>query len=141
MIDHVSLGSHRFPEAIRFYSICFTLLGYSLEHRTDLEAAFGSPGHRHFWLYRVDGDAAIRGQRTHVAVSAMGKEKVHAFFDAALERGAVAVRQPGPRPDISPDYYGTVIKDLDGHTIEVVHWAREETRPTTGFLNKDGFSI
>ena len=132
MIDHVSLGSHRFEEAIQFYSDCFGVLDYGLEHRTDLEAAFGSQGRWDFWLYPVEYAGEILGQRTHVAVTALGKEKVHAFFEAAVQHGAATVRQPGPRPDISPDYYGTVIKDLDGHTIEVVYWARGQKEAPLG---------
>jgi predicted lactoylglutathione lyase len=64
------------------------------------------------------------GARSHVAVSADTQEKIVKFHDAALQRGATTVRPPGGRSDISPDYFGTVIRDLDGHTIEVVYWSK-----------------
>jgi len=44
------------------------------------------------------------------------------FFEAAIAGGATALREPGLRPDVNERYYGTMIKDPDGHTIEVVHW-------------------
>ena len=123
MIDHASLGSRRFEEAIQFYSDCFLPLGYRLEHRTPEEAAFGPHGKWTFWLYPVASSEPVVGARCHIAVSADTREKIVKFHEAALQRGATTVRAPGGRPDISPDYFGTVIRDLDGHTIEVVHWS------------------
>jgi catechol 2,3-dioxygenase-like lactoylglutathione lyase family enzyme len=64
------------------------------------------------------------GARAHIAVRADTQEKILRFHEVARQRGATTVRAPGERPDISPDYFGTVIRDLDGHTIEVVHWSK-----------------
>jgi catechol 2,3-dioxygenase-like lactoylglutathione lyase family enzyme len=122
MIDHVSLGTQKFDDAIEFYSECFLPLGYQLLRRTPQEAAFGAPDKWGFWLYPVVSSQAVVGMRSHVAVSAKSREKVIEFHDIAHSRGATTVRAPGCRPEISPDYFGTVIRDLDGHTIEVVHW-------------------
>jgi hypothetical protein len=63
------------------------------------------------------------GARCHVAVSADTQNQIRKFHELAMKRGAISVPLPGERPDISPDYFGTVIRDLDGHTIEVVHRA------------------
>jgi catechol 2,3-dioxygenase-like lactoylglutathione lyase family enzyme len=124
MIDHVSLGSAKLEEAIQFYSDCFLPLGYQLEHRTPEEAAFGPHGKWTFWLYPVPSNEAVVGARSHVALSADTQEKIVRFHEVALRRGASTVRAPGGRRDISPDYFGTVIRDLDGHTIEVVCWSK-----------------
>jgi catechol 2,3-dioxygenase-like lactoylglutathione lyase family enzyme len=123
MIDHVSLGSRKFEEAVRFYSECFLPLGYRLEQRTSEEAAFGPLGRRIFFLYPVSPSESAVGARSHVAVSTDTRQKVMRFHELAMECGGSTVRAPGGRPDISPDYFGTVIHDLDGHTIEVVHWS------------------
>jgi catechol 2,3-dioxygenase-like lactoylglutathione lyase family enzyme len=122
MLDHVSLGSRRFEDAVEFYSACFLPLGYRLEHRTPQEAAFGLQGKWTFWLYPVGESEPVVGARCHVAVSADSKEKIIEFHEVAKRNGATTVRLPGGRPDISPDYFGAIIRDLDGHTIEVVHW-------------------
>jgi catechol 2,3-dioxygenase-like lactoylglutathione lyase family enzyme len=124
MIDHVSLGTRGFEEAIQFYSESFAPLGYQLSHRTPEEAAFGPDGNRIFWLYPVPSGEAVVGARGHIAVSADTHEKILRFHEAALRRGATTVRAPGERPDISLNYFGTVIRDLDGHTIEVVQWSK-----------------
>jgi len=121
MIDHLSLGSRRFEDAIQFYSDCFSPLGYQLAHRTSAEAAFGPQGSRIFYLYPVTSDEPIAGARCHVAVTADTREQILKFHELVLQRGGITVRPPGGRPDISPEYFGTVIRDLDGHTIEVVH--------------------
>lgn len=123
MLDHVSLGSRRFEEAVQFYADCFSALGYSLEHRTPQEAAFGPRGRRIFWLYPVASGESVAGARCHIAISAKAREKIIKFHKIALQRGATTVHIPGGRPDIGPDYFGTVIRDLDGHTIEVVYWS------------------
>jgi len=90
---------------------------------TPEEAAFGAGGKWSFWLYPIRPSDPAVGTRTHVAVSTDRKEKIIEFHALAHNRGATTVRAPGPRPDISPDYFGVVIRDLDGHTIEVVHWS------------------
>jgi catechol 2,3-dioxygenase-like lactoylglutathione lyase family enzyme len=98
MIDHLSLGSHRFEEAIKFYSDCFVPLGYRLEHRTAEEAAFGPQGKRIFCLYPVASSEAVTGARCHIAVSADTREQVVEFHQAAVQRGATTVRTPGRTP-------------------------------------------
>jgi catechol 2,3-dioxygenase-like lactoylglutathione lyase family enzyme len=122
MIDHISLGSQKFEAAIQFYSDCLAPLGYQLEHRAPQEAAFGPRRKWAFFLYPVQTTEAVVGARSHVALSADSQDKIVKFHQLAVERGAITVRAPGGRPDISPDYFGAVIRDLDGHTIEVVHW-------------------
>src|SRR5205807_10156854 len=106
MIDHVSLGTRKFDEAIEFYSACFSPLGYHLEHRTPEEAAFGPAGNRIFWLYPAQSEDSLLGHRSHVAITANAHENINQFFEAAMQRGAKPVRPPGQRPDISPNYFG-----------------------------------
>jgi catechol 2,3-dioxygenase-like lactoylglutathione lyase family enzyme len=124
MIDHVSLGTTRFDEAIAFYEKCFAVVGYSLRHREENEAAFGAGDQWDFWLYPVAGGESVVGARSHVAVAASSREEAERFVEVAVAAGAAVVRPAGERPDISPAYFGAVIRDLDGHTIEVVHWSR-----------------
>ncbi|HZV65666.1 MAG TPA: hypothetical protein VFG03_12255 [Telluria sp.] len=66
----------------------------------------------------------LPGHRSHVAIAAPSRQAAEAFHAAAIASGAATLREPGLRPDINPDYYGTMVKDLDGHTIEVVYWKR-----------------
>jgi catechol 2,3-dioxygenase-like lactoylglutathione lyase family enzyme len=123
MVDHISLGTSRIDRAVEFYTDCFLPLGYQVQRYTPDEVAFGTEEKWLFWLYPVGPEETIVGARAHVALSADNHGQVVEFYDKAQRRGATTVRVPGPRPDISPEYFGTVIRDLDGHTIEVVHWS------------------
>ena len=127
MIDHVSLGTNRFHEAIAFYQKCLSPLGYSLRHQTATEAAFGTGDAWDFWLYPVEGDEPVAGARGHVAIAAPSRGAVEQFVEEAAREGASVARPAGERPDISADYFGAVIRDLDGHTVEVVHWDASST--------------
>jgi catechol 2,3-dioxygenase-like lactoylglutathione lyase family enzyme len=124
MIDHVSLGTTKFEDAIRFYTACLAGLGYQLEHRSEKEAAFGADGKWDFWLYPVGPDESVIGAKSHVAITADSTDKVKLFLADAVREGATQVRPAAERPDVSPDYFGTVVRDLDGHTIEVVYWRK-----------------
>lgn len=120
MIDHVSIGSRDADRAAAFYAHCFAPLGYTERFRDATQIAFGAGEAWDFWIYPVE--AAPVGARSHVAFKAPSREAVQAFHDRAVEQGAQAVRAPGLRPDIDERYFGTVLRDLDGHTIEAVHW-------------------
>jgi catechol 2,3-dioxygenase-like lactoylglutathione lyase family enzyme len=124
MIDHTSLGVRNFDAAVAFYASCLKTLGYDLQRMKPDEAAFGTPESWGFFLYPVAAQKSVVGERAHVAFSATGREAVGAFHRTAVENGATAVRPPGPRPDISPEYFGTVVIDPDGHTLEAVFWDR-----------------
>ncbi len=123
MLDHVSLGSRNLQNTVAFYSACFAPLGYNIQHSTPEEVAFGEEGCRTFWLYPVESEQSLSSPRSHIAIQAGSRERVHQFFEAALEHNIEVVRQPGFRPDISPAYFGAVVRDPDGHMIEVVYWS------------------
>jgi catechol 2,3-dioxygenase-like lactoylglutathione lyase family enzyme len=122
MIDHISLGTHQLPRAQAFYDSCLNTLGYTLKRSTDAEVIFGPGDKWVFVLYAVAAEEPVVAARMHVALGAAGHAEVGNFFAKAIEHGAIAVRQPGERPDVSPDYFGAIVRDLDGHTIEVVAW-------------------
>ncbi|MFC5475901.1 VOC family protein [Paraherbaspirillum soli] len=122
MIDHLSIGTHQIDKSVEFYTNCLATLGYGLQHRDHTQAIFGIDGKWIFCLYPAEPGTSLLGHRSHVAFSAPSKTATAAFHQAALALGASTLREPGPRADINPEYYGTIVKDLDGHTIEVVHW-------------------
>jgi catechol 2,3-dioxygenase-like lactoylglutathione lyase family enzyme len=124
MIDHTSLGVRDYDRAVKFYAAILTPLGYALQRLRPDEAAFGTPQDWGFFLYRAAPDKSIVGERNHVAFRAPDRDAVASFNRIATEQGARQVRPVGPRPDIGPDYFGTVLTDLDGHTLEAVFWDR-----------------
>ena len=123
MLDHISLGVRDLARARRFYDAALAPLGYRCVRAKDDELAFGTDDLYGFWLYPAPGDAPIVGARAHVALAAPSRDGIAGFHAAAVTHGAEVLRAPGPRPDVSPRYFGAIVKDLDGHTIEVVHWS------------------
>ena len=124
MTDRTSLGVGDFGRAIEFYTACLRRLGYAPQRIKPDEAAFGTPESWDFFLYPVAPDKIVVGERNHVAFTARGKDQIVDFHRAAVGNGAKSVRRPALRPDIGPDYFGTVLTDLDGHTLEAVFWDR-----------------
>lgn len=118
MINHLSFGVSDLARATVFYDAVLGALGYSRTRSTTEDAAYGPGRDQTFFLYPTDGSVA--GARMHLAFDAPSKEAVVAFHAEALKRGGRSVLEPGTRPDISADYFGAIIDDLDGHRIEVV---------------------
>lgn len=117
MIDHVSLGTTRYAEAIDFYRAALAPLGLVLLRDTGAEAAFGTESRWSFFLYPAEAPVTARG--THLAFGAPSRAAVAASHEAALAAGGHDIFTPRERPDISATYFGAMFNDLDGHRIEV----------------------
>jgi catechol 2,3-dioxygenase-like lactoylglutathione lyase family enzyme len=124
MIDHTSLGVRDYKRAVAFYTAALAPLGYALQRLKPDEAAFGTVQDWGFFLYPAAPEKNIIGERNHVAFRAASREAVADFNRIATGQGGKQVRPVGPRPDIGPEYFGTVLTDLDGHTLEAVFWDR-----------------
>ena len=122
MLDHLSLGVHDLDRSKRFYTALFAPLGYRCLRANETELAFGTDANWAFWLYPVEDGANLVGARTHVAVKAATRESVIEAHRIGVVSGGVSAREPGLRPDISPAYFGAILRDPDGHTIEITHW-------------------
>lgn len=120
MIDHLSLGSRRYADAVSFYRSVLEPLGAELLRDTGSEAAFGTAAHWSFFLYPAHEGASVVGNRTHVALRAPSRDAVRRVHAAAVGCGGADLSVPRERPDISPTYYGAMFSDLDGHRIEVL---------------------
>lgn len=120
MIDHVSLGSSRYAEAVAFYAQALAPLGFSLLRDTGAEAAFGTPERWCFFVYPVPEDQAVTARGMHLAFAAASRQQVMAVHEAALGATGQDIFTPRERPDISSTYFGAMFHDLDGHRIEVL---------------------
>jgi catechol 2,3-dioxygenase-like lactoylglutathione lyase family enzyme len=127
MIDHVSLGVRDLARATDFYQRVLGTIGWRLHEAKETEVAFGPPDDWCFFLYPADPADAIVGARMHLAFRAADRGVVREFHALALARGASSVpdRDPDERPQFGPDYYGGVLRDPDGHAIEVLTRAGE----------------
>ena len=120
MIDHVSLGTTRYAEAVAFYQRVLAPLGITLLRDTGAEASFGTQSHWGFFLYPVPTEEKVTARGTHLAFGAASRLEVAAVHEAALAASGQDVFTPRARPDISPSYFGSIFLDLDGHRIEVL---------------------
>jgi len=120
VIDHVSLGTRRYAEAVRFYQQALLPLGLELVRDTGAEAAFGTPAQWSFFLYPVGDEEAVTAKGMHLALGAASRAAVAAVHAAALAATAQDLFTPRERPDISATYFGAMFLDLDGHRIEVL---------------------
>ncbi|HSW03816.1 VOC family protein [Aquabacterium sp.] len=120
MIDHVSLGTARYAQAVAFYQRALAPLGFSLLRDTGAEAAFGTPERWCFFLYPVPDGEPVTARGLHLAFGAASRAEVAAVHQAALAATAQDLFTPRERPDISATYFGAMFLDLDGHRIEVV---------------------
>ncbi len=120
MIDHVSLGTLHYEQAVAFYAQVLAPMGLALQRDTGREAAFGTADRWSFFLYPGEPGRSVIGQGTHVAFGAGSRAAVTAVHAAALAAAAADIFTPRPRPDISPTYFGAMFKDLDGHKVEIL---------------------
>ncbi|HEX7687615.1 MAG TPA: VOC family protein [Burkholderiaceae bacterium] len=120
MIEHLSLGTHGYGDAVAFFQRALAPLDISLQRDTGQEAAFGTASRWSFFLYPVPAEDGVVAARMHVAFGAPSRAAVEQVHAAALAAGASDVFGPRERPDISPTYYGAMFKSADGHAIEVL---------------------
>jgi catechol 2,3-dioxygenase-like lactoylglutathione lyase family enzyme len=120
MLDHVSLGTHDLDRATDFYSRLLACLDWSVQRRSADEVAFGTTTDWTFFLYPADPESTPVGARMHVAFRAPDRRTALAFERTALALGATSVRDVAERPQFGADYFGGVLRDPDGHAIEVL---------------------
>jgi catechol 2,3-dioxygenase-like lactoylglutathione lyase family enzyme len=120
MIDHLSLGTTRYADAVAFYLQALAPLGLQLLRDTGKEAAFGTPERWGFFLYPVADGERVTAPGAHLAFAAPSRTAVQAAHAAALAARGADIFTPRTRPDINDTYFGAMFTDLDGHRIEVL---------------------
>lgn len=108
-----------------FYENLLKVFGHALVHNNGPYAGFGRPGAVPFWLKQAD--VTHVSDRVHIAFSAASRSQVRKFYETALALGAKSNGEPGLRPDHGSSYYAAYVYDLDGHNIEAVCYAKEES--------------
>jgi predicted lactoylglutathione lyase len=56
-----------------------------------------------------------------IAFAAESRDRVEAFYAAALAAGGINHGAPGLRPEYSASYYGAFVIDPDGNNVEAVY--------------------
>ncbi|OZG74982.1 glyoxalase [Hahella sp. CCB-MM4] len=125
IISHVSIGTNQFEKAAAFYDKVLGAIGCRriMEHPGSI--AYGKQ-YPEFWLQTpLNGEPATVGNGFHIGFMVPSKERVDAFYQAAVDAGASGEGEPGPRPHYGEPYYGCFVRDPDGHKIEATYWDME----------------
>jgi catechol 2,3-dioxygenase-like lactoylglutathione lyase family enzyme len=119
MLDHISIGTHRYEEAVAFFRKVLAPLGLTLLRDTGREAAFGTQAQWVFFLYPVPPGEGVTAAGMHLAFAANSRQQVEEVHALALEATAADIFSPRTRPDISATYFGAMFHGPDGHRVEV----------------------
>ena len=120
MIDHVTLQVADVAVSRAFYEPLLAALSTAVVF--DDDGAVGFIGSREgfsgsFWLIPAERSA---DRELHIAFTAPDRAHVRAFHTAALGISAEILNAPRLFPEYHPDYYGTFVRDPDGHNVEAV---------------------
>lgn len=128
IMSHMSLGINDFTRAVKFYDRVLATIGAKrVMDLSQYQAMAYGKSFPEFWVQApFDGKKASAGNGTHFAFFANSPEEVDAFYNEAMELGAVCDGKPGPRPNYGPGYYGCFVKDLDQNKIEATYF--DETK-------------
>jgi catechol 2,3-dioxygenase-like lactoylglutathione lyase family enzyme len=114
MFDHVTMRVSDRESSERFFDAVLPAIGI------EKTASEGYVEWGDFSLIPAE-DATAVTRNLHIGFAAPSREHVDAFHRAGLEAGYRSDGEPGPRPQYTPDYYGSFLVDPDGNSIEAVH--------------------
>jgi catechol 2,3-dioxygenase-like lactoylglutathione lyase family enzyme len=117
MIDHVSLQVSDVPTSRAFYEAVLAPLGITAPAGDGPAVGFFGSEPGSFWLGPAQRD---QDRELHIAFRAADRDAVDAFHQAAVAIGAEILNAPRVFPEYHENYYGTFIRDPDGHNIEAV---------------------
>ncbi len=123
MFDHVSLRTSDRDASERFYETVLGTLGIEQTYKSEDLVAWGD-----FALAPASAERPVtRG--LHIGFVAPSREQVDEFWRVGTEAGYRDDGAPGPRPQYSPDYYGSFLLDPDGNSAEAVHHEDRRSGP------------
>lgn len=119
MFDHVKFGVRDFALSKDFYLKALEPIGVTVvtdwpPNGIELSQPGGTSS---LCLYQTDEKPA----HLHIAFETDSRQKVDAFYRAALGAGGQDNGPPGLRPQYSGRYYAAFVLDPDEHNIEVVY--------------------
>jgi len=120
VFDHVTIRASDREASERFYETVLLPVGIEKTHSGEHYAEWLG-----FSLAQATAEKPVT-RRLHVAFVAPSREHVDKFWQVGTEAGYRDDGAPGPRPQYSPDYYGSFLLDPDGNSAEAVH--HEERR-------------
>jgi catechol 2,3-dioxygenase-like lactoylglutathione lyase family enzyme len=121
VFNHVTIRASDRAASERFYEIVLKTIELEQSYSGEDFAEWGD-----FSLAQATDEKPVT-RRLHIGFVAPSRELVDEFWRVGTEAGYRDDGAPGPRPQYSPDYYGSFLLDPDGNSAEAVH--HEERRP------------
>ncbi len=118
MFDHVTIRVSDRDASRRFYETVLEAIGHPLTR-----SAEGFDAWSQFLISQATAEQPVT-RRLHVGFLARSKGDVDAFWRTGVDAGYQSDREPGPRPEYAPDYYGAFLLDPDGNSVEAVTFER-----------------
>jgi catechol 2,3-dioxygenase-like lactoylglutathione lyase family enzyme len=118
MLDHVSIQCADVGASASFYDIALAPLGGARIMDFGEVIGFGVGDQPTFWIGPLTSGEPNR--EVHIAFQAPDRDRVRAFFDAAVAAGAEPLHEPRVFPEYHPNYYGAFVRDPNGNNVEAV---------------------
>jgi catechol 2,3-dioxygenase-like lactoylglutathione lyase family enzyme len=130
LFDHIGFHSSDLERSFAFYAGCMPTLELEVIRNADA-SFFVSGGERapvpFIWITGTQGPADASpavapekpGDHLHLMFTALSRDAVEAFHQAALASGGADSAPPGYQGPEEMGYYATLVFDPDGNTIEV----------------------
>jgi len=115
VFDHVTIRASDREASERFYETVLLPVGIVKTHSGEHFAEWVD-----FSLAHATAEKPVT-RRLHIAFVAPSREHVDEFWRVGTEAGFRDDGAPGPRPQYSPEYYGSFLLDPDGNSAEAVH--------------------
>jgi catechol 2,3-dioxygenase-like lactoylglutathione lyase family enzyme len=125
-IAHIMLNVTNFWRSEAFYDRLLFALGFSSNHREEVEdIAIKSyiRDEHNLWIrsdHTVQHHPFVRDAGLdHLALSANSKAEVDRIYEELRDTEVIIARPPASYPEYSPDYYAFYFRDPDGIPLEI----------------------
>lgn len=118
MIGYVCIGTNDLPKATAFYDALLETMGAKRTYETEKFIGWGT-GSGSPMLIMIkphDGNPAVAGNGTMVALAAKSKAAVDATYNKAMALGA---KDEGPLGQRGDGFYAGYFRDLEGNKLAV----------------------
>ncbi len=124
MIDHLSIQCADVAASAEFYDTVLAPMGGERVADFGDVIGFGVPPNAELWIGPRRTGHGFR--ESHIAFTAVDRDAVDAFFEAALSTGADVLYPPREWPQYHDCYYyyGAFVRDPDGNNVEAVSHSR-----------------
>src|ERR1700748_2652493 len=119
MFDHVGVAVSDLAKSERFYRTVLSVLAIEPSY-----AGTDMVGWEDWWIGPPDREHPVT-HGLHVGFRAPDRAAVDAFWQAGIDAGHPDDGAPGSRPVYGPDYYGGLLLEPDGNSVEAVHGGHE----------------